>query len=53
MYLQQGGEVLRRSHKKSDAEFRKELINADVSAFTKSAKRQKGVRKSKVTKKET
>jgi len=53
MQSSQGGEVSRRSHKKSDAEFRKELINADMGVFNKIAKRLKGLRKSRAAKNET
>lgn len=50
MHSSQGGEVSRRSHKRSDAEFRKELINADMGVFNKIAKRLKGLRKSRAAK---
>jgi hypothetical protein len=39
-----------RSHKKSDADFRKELINADMGVFNKIAKRQTAARKYKTEK---
>lgn len=53
MHSSQSGEVSRRSHKKSDAEFRKELINADMGVFNRIAKRLKGLRKSRAAKNET
>jgi hypothetical protein len=37
-------------HKKSDAEFRKELINADMGVFNKITKRQTAARKYKAEK---
>ena len=40
----------RPSHKKSDAEFRKELINADMGVFNKITKRQMAARKYKANK---
>jgi hypothetical protein len=43
--------VSHRSHKKSDAEFRKELINADMGVFNKITKRQTATCKYKAEKK--
>ena len=42
--------VSHRSHKKSDADFRKELINADMGVFNKITKRQTPARKYKADK---